>query len=188
MMPLGSPAPAFTLPDSEGQLVSLGQYDGSAAYLIFFICNHCPYVIHIRKDLARLAEEYRKRGVAVIGICSNDIERYPDDSPEKMKLQCREAGYTFPYLFDATQEVAKAYRAACTPDFYVFDRNLLLTYRGRFDDSRPGSGNPVTGSDLRVALDATLDGERVLDDVQKPSIGCSIKWRPGNEPDYSKAG
>lgn len=184
MLPLGTPAPEFALPDPGGQTVSLGQFDGASAYVVAFICNHCPYVLHIRKDFARLAEEYQQRGVALIAINSNDVEKYPDDSPEKMAAQVHEAGFTFPYLFDASQATAKAYRAACTPDFYVFDRDRYLRYRGQFDESRPGNGVSVTGSDLRAALDATLEGERILDDVQKPSIGCNIKWKPGNEPDY----
>lgn len=184
MLPLGTPAPEFTLPDTEGNLVSLGQFDGAQAYLIMFICNHCPYVIHLRKDIARLAKEYQERGVAVIAISSNDVENYPQDSPEKMKQEANDAGYTFPYLYDETQDVAKSYKAACTPDFYIFDQHRMLTYRGQFDDSRPGNQVSVSGSDLRAALDATLDGERIVDDVQKPSMGCNIKWKPGNAPEY----
>lgn len=184
MLPLGTLAPDFSLPDTEGNLVSLGQFDGAQAYLVMFICNHCPYVLHLRKDIARLALEYQEKGVAVIGISANDVANYPADSPELMKQEAVDAGYTFPYLYDATQEVAKAYKAACTPDFFVFDQHRLLAYRGQFDDSRPGNQVSVTGSDLRAALDATLDGERIVDDVQKPSVGCNIKWKPGNEPEY----
>ncbi len=184
MLPLGTLAPDFALPDTEGNVVSLGQFDGARAYLVMFICNHCPYVIHLRKDIARLASEYQEKGVAVIAISANDVDNYPADSPEKMKLEAADAGYTFPYLHDATQEVAKAYKAACTPDFFVFDQHRLLTYRGQFDDARPGNQVSVTGSDLRAALDSTLDGERIVDDVQKPSVGCNIKWKPGNEPEY----
>jgi len=184
MLPLGTRAPDFALPDPDGNTVSLGQFDGASAYVIAFICNHCPYVFHIRRDFARLAQEYQDRGVAVIAINSNDTEKYPDDSAPNMKSQAFEAGYSFPYLIDESQAVAKAYRAACTPDFYVFDEDRYLCYRGQFDESRPGNGVSVTGSDLRAALDATLEGERILDDVQKPSVGCNIKWKPGNEPDY----
>lgn len=184
MLPLGTAAPDFSLPDTEGQYISLGQFDGARAYLVIFMCNHCPYVIHLRKDIARLAGEYQEKGVAVIAINSNDVQNYPADSPQRMKIEAADAGYTFPYLWDATQEVAKRYKAACTPDFFVFDHHRLLAYRGQFDDSRPGNQVPVTGSDIRAALDATLDGERIVDDVQKPSIGCNIKWKPGNEPEY----
>jgi len=185
LLPLGTPAPEFRLPDTNGRWVSLADFPGAAAYLVMFLCNHCPYVKHIRSALAEFAREYQKRGVAIVGINSNDIERYPEDSPERMKEEVRTAGYTFPYLFDETQEVAKAYRAACTPDFFLFDRNRKLVYRGQFDDSRPGNGVPVTGRDLRAALDAVLEGRPVPTD-QKPSMGCNIKWKPGNEPDYYK--
>lgn len=188
MLPLGTPAPDFTLPDPRGGIFSLSQYDGSPAFLIMFICNHCPYVLHLRRDIARLGSEYQERGVAVFAINSNDVEKYPADSPEKMKLEAQDAGYTFPYLYDETQSIAKAYRAACTPDFFVFDKHRLLAYRGQFDEARPGNQVTVTGSDLRAALDSVLDGERIIDDVQKPSIGCNIKWKPGNEPDYFAAG
>ncbi|GIX49885.1 thioredoxin family protein [Limisphaera sp. 4302-co] len=185
MLPLGTVAPDFRLPDTEGRMVSLSDFAGAPAYLVMFICNHCPYVKHIRSSLAALCREYQAKGVAIVGINSNDVERYPDDSPERMKEEVRSAGYTFPYLFDATQEVAKAYRAACTPDFFLFDRDRKLVYRGQYDDSRPGNGIPVTGRDLRAALDAVLAGRPVPAD-QKPSVGCNIKWKPGNEPDYFK--
>lgn len=185
MLPLGTVAPDFLLPDTEGRMVSLSDFAGAPAYLVMFICNHCPYVKHIRSSLAALCREYQAKGVAIVGINSNDVERYPDDSPERMKEEVRSAGYTFPYLFDATQEVAKAYRAACTPDFFLFDRDRKLVYRGQYDDSRPGNGIPVTGRDLRAALDAVLAGRPVPAD-QKPSVGCNIKWKPGNEPDYFK--
>jgi thiol-disulfide isomerase/thioredoxin len=151
--------------------------------LVLFICNHCPYVKLIRDELARLGREYQTRGVALVAINSNDVANYPDDSPAKMAEEARLAGYTFPYLFDETQAVAKAYRASCTPDFYLFDRERRLVYRGQFDDSRPGNGVAVTGRDLRAALDALLSGKPVLSD-QKPSLGCNIKWKPGNEPEY----
>jgi thiol-disulfide isomerase/thioredoxin len=147
------------------------------------MCNHCPYVKHIRDDLAKLARDYRQHGVAVVGINSNDVGNYPADSPARMMEEATAAGYVFPYLYDETQAVAKAYRAACTPDFYLFDKERRLVYRGQFDDSRPGNGVPVTGKDVRAALDAVLAGKPVSL-TQRPSIGCNIKWKPGNEPDY----
>ncbi len=183
MLELGTPAPPFALPDTDGRTVSLDDAKGARALLVMFICNHCPYVKHLRPALAALAEEYAPRGVAIVGINSNDAERFPNDSPEAMKLEKAAAGYTFPYLYDATQEVAKAYRAACTPDLFLFDADHRLVYRGRFDESRPNSGLPVTGRDLRAALDAVLEGRPVAAE-QVPSMGCSIKWRPGNEPAY----
>ncbi len=183
MLPLGTPAPGFSLPDTEGRLVSLDHFQESPAYLVAFICNHCPFVKHIRKGLAELGREYRERGVVIVGINSNDISKYPDDGPEKMAEEVKTAGYTFPYLFDETQQVARRYRAACTPDFFLFDAERRLVYRGQMDDSRPGNGISVTGSDLRAALDAVLERHPVSAE-QKPSIGCNIKWKPGNEPDY----
>jgi peroxiredoxin len=185
MLPLGTKAPDFKLPDTSGKLVSLSQFSGASALLVAFICNHCPYVKHIRSGLAQLARDYLPRKVAVVGINSNDVANYPDDSPSRMAEEVKTAGYLFPYLFDGTQEVAKAYRAACTPDIYVFDQNQRLVYRGQFDDSRPGNGLPITGKDLRKALDAVLAGKPIPSD-QKPSIGCNIKWKPGNEPGYFK--
>ncbi|HEX8692378.1 MAG TPA: thioredoxin family protein [Longimicrobium sp.] len=183
MLELGTPAPWFALPDTDGKTVTLDDAKGATALLVMFICNHCPYVKHLRPALARLAEEYAPRGVAVVAVSSNDAERYPADSPEAMRREKEEAGYPFPYLYDETQEVAKAYRAACTPDFFLFDAGHRLVYRGQFDDSRPSNGVPVTGRDLRAALDAVLEGRPVSAD-QKPSLGCSIKWRPGAAPDY----
>ncbi|MEE9219884.1 MAG: thioredoxin family protein [Acidobacteriota bacterium] len=183
MLPLGTPAPGFSLPDTEGRLVSLDHFQESPAYLVAFICNHCPFVKHIRKGLTELGREYQERGVVIVGINSNDISKYPDDSPEKMAEEVKTAGYTFPYLFDETQQVARRYRAACTPDFFLFDAERRLVYRGQMDDSRPGNGISVTGSDLRAALDAVLERHPVSAE-QKPSIGCNIKWKPGNEPDY----
>jgi peroxiredoxin len=176
MLPLGTAAPHFRLPDTDGTMVSLDDARGAPALLVMFICNHCPYVKHLRPALARLAREYAPRGVAVVAINANDAERYPDDSPEAMRREKEAHEYTFPYLYDATQEVARAYEAACTPDFFLFDRDFRLVYRGQFDASRPGSDVPVTGRDLRGALDAVLAGETVPAD-QTPSIGCSIKWR-----------
>ena len=184
MLPLGTKAPDFSLPNVDGKTASLADFAGAKAYLIVFMCNHCPYVIHVAPELARLASEYQKKGVAVIGINSNDVTTHPADSPEQMVHEVETRGYTFPYLFDETQDVAKAYHAACTPDFYVFDKDQRLAYRGQLDASRPDSGQPLTGVDLRAALDAVLAGQPAPAD-QKPSIGCNIKWRAGGEPDYS---
>jgi peroxiredoxin len=184
MLPLGTQAPHFALQDVvTGRTVSLDDFAGAKALLVMFICNHCPYVKHVADHLARLTAEYLDRGVAVVGINSNDVVNYPDDAPDKMVEEARRRGYRFPYLYDATQEVARAYRAACTPDFYVFDAQRRLVYRGQMDDSRPGNNVPVTGNDLRRALDAVLAGQDVPQE-QKPSMGCNIKWKPGNEPDY----
>jgi peroxiredoxin len=186
MLPLGTKAPDFKLADVVGgKAASLADFRDSPALLVVFMCNHCPYVKHVAAELATLARDYQAKGVAVVGINANDAAKYPDDSPEKMKQEAKSRGYTFPYLYDETQEVAKAYRAACTPDFYVFDKERKLAYRGQMDSSRPDSGVPITGQDLRAALDAVLAGKSVPQD-QKPSIGCNIKWKPGNEPDYFK--
>jgi peroxiredoxin len=183
MLPLGTKLPRFTLPSPTGKKVSSEDFKDAPALLVAFICNHCPYVKHIRSRFAELAKEYQNRGVGIVGINSNDFQSYPDDRPEKMAEEVRQVGYGFPYVYDETQEVAKAYRAACTPDFYLFDRNHNLVYRGQFDDSRPGNNRPVTGADLRAALDAVLAGKPVPSN-QKPSIGCNIKWKQGNAPDY----
>jgi peroxiredoxin len=183
MLPLGTKAPEFRLPDTNGKLVSPADFKNARALLLVFMCNHCPYVKHIRGELAKLARDYLPRGVAMAGINSNDVANYPEDSPAQMAAEAKSAGYTFPYLFDTTQEVAKAYRAACTPDFYVFDSEQRLVYRGQLDDSRPGNNVPVTGKDVRAALEAVLAGKPVSAE-QKASIGCNIKWKPGNEPDY----
>lgn len=183
MLPLGTLAPDFSLPDSGGKTSALRDFADAPALLVIFMCNHCPYVKHIRTELARLSRAYQERGVAVVGINSNDVKKYPDDSPAKMAQEVELAGYTFPYLFDETQEVAKAYRAACTPDFYLFDGQRKLVYRGQMDDSRPGNNIPVTGKDLRAAMDALLAGQDAAVE-QKPSAGCNIKWKKGNEPDY----
>jgi len=179
MLPLGTLAPDFRLPDPSGKLVSSADFSGAKALLVVFMCNHCPYVKHVQSKFTELAKQYQARGVAVVGINSNDVENYPDDSPEKMAEEIRNAGYTFPYLYDETQAVAKAYRAACTPDFFVFDKDRRLAYRGQFDDSRPKNGLPVTGADLSAALDTLLAGNPVPDS-QKPSVGCGIKWKPQN--------
>jgi peroxiredoxin len=183
MLPLRTQAPDFSLPDPSGKTHGLSDFADAPALLVIFMCNHCPYVKHIRAELARLVREYQERGVAVVGINSNDVKNYPDDSPTKMAQEIELVGYTFPYLFDETQEVAKAYRAACTPDFYLFDAQRKLVYRGQMDDSRPGNNIPVTGSDLRAAMDALLAGQGAPVE-QKPSAGCNIKWKKGNEPDY----
>jgi thiol-disulfide isomerase/thioredoxin len=182
MLPLGTQAPVFTLPDPDGSLYSLR--DDAPATLVMFLSNHCPFVIHIREELARVGTEYDARGVAIYAINSNDVNTYPADHPLRMKEKAVAWGYTFPYLFDESQEAAKAYRAACTPDFFVFDAEQKLAYRGQLDDSRPSNSLPIDGHDLRAALDAVLASATPAAE-QKPSIGCSIKWIAGNEPEYS---
>jgi peroxiredoxin len=181
MLELGTAAPPFSLPDADGRIIRSDDYAGTAALLVMFICNHCPFVKHVREELARIGREYAPRGVGIVAISSNDVAAYPDDSPERMREEKERVGYPFPYLFDETQEVAAAYHAACTPDFFLFDAARKLVYRGQLDDSRPGNGVPVTGGDLRGALDAVLVGSPVPE-LQKPSLGCNIKWKPGNEP------
>jgi peroxiredoxin len=183
MLPLGTDAPDFSLVNVNGRTVSLSDFDGAPALLVIFMCNHCPFVKNLADPLAQFTAEYMSKGVAVVGISSNDASSYPADSPEQMVREAEERGYHFPYLYDETQEVAKDYQAACTPDFFLFDRDRKLVYRGQFDDSRPDSGIPVTGKDLRAALDAVLAGKKPSQD-QRPSIGCNIKWIAGNEPDY----
>jgi peroxiredoxin len=185
MLPLGTPAPDFRLPDFSGKSFSLRDFKEAPALLVMFICNHCPYVQHVRPTLAKLTNEYKKKGVASVAINSNDVARYPADSPAMMQEEAKSAGYTFPYLMDESQSVAKAYRAACTPEFYLLDRDRKLYYRGRLDGSTPGSNVPTTGEDLRRALDALLAGKPAPKE-QLPSMGCNIKWKPGNEPDYFK--
>jgi peroxiredoxin len=183
MLELGTEAPGFKLPDTSGKSVSLSDLGTENGLLVMFICNHCPFVKHVRQGLAEFAREYTDRGLAIVAINSNDVGESPDDSPEKMRQEREQFGYVFPYLFDETQEVAKAYRAACTPDFFLFDGNGRLVYRGQFDGSRPGNDVPVTGGDLRRAADAVLAGEPVSGD-QTPSLGCNIKWSEGNAPEY----
>ncbi len=184
MLPWGTSAADFRLPDAvSGRTVALADFAKSPVLVVMFICNHCPYVKHIRTGLAEFGRDYQRKGVAVVAINANDPAAYPEDAPGRMKAEARSAGYSFPYLYDETQVVAKGYRAACTPDLYVFDRDRKLVYRGQFDDSRPGNGRPVTGADLRAAVDALLAGRMPAAD-QKPSIGCNIKWRPGNAPEY----
>jgi peroxiredoxin len=184
MLPLGTSAPDFRLPDTDGKTVSLADFKGAPALLIVFLCNHCPYVKHVRFEFAQLVKEYQAKQVAVVGISSNNATAYPDDGPAMMVEEKAQVGYTFPYLYDETQKVAFAYQAACTPDFYVFDKNQKLVYRGQMDSSRPGNPVPVTGNDLRAALDAVLSGKPVSAE-QRPSLGCNIKWKPGNEPRYA---
>jgi len=183
MLPLGTAAPDFNLPDPSGKHVALADFKDKAALVVIFMCNHCPYVVHIRAGLAQLARDYASKNVGLVGINANDVKNYPADSPAKMKAEVETAGYIFPYLYDETQAVAKSYRAACTPDIFLFDRGRRLVYRGQFDASRPGNGIPVTGKDLRAALDAVLAG-RTTSEFQVASMGCNIKWKPGNEPDY----
>jgi len=183
MLPLGTSAPDFSLPDTEGHTVSLKDFADQRALLVIFMCNHCPYVKHVAEELKRLAEDYLQQGVAIVGISSNDAEKYPDDSPEAMAREKAQRGYPFPYLYDADQSVAQAYKAACTPDFFLFDGEMKLVYRGQLDSSRPNSGIPVTGEDLRAAIDAVLAGQTPSEN-QTPSLGCNIKWKEGNEPQY----
>lgn len=183
MLPLGTKAPEFSLVNVDGRTVSLADFKGAPGLLVIFMCNHCPFVKHLASSLAEFAREYMQKKVAIVGINSNDVASYPADSPEQMVREAEEQGYTFPYLYDETQEVAEAYRAACTPDFFLFDRDQRLVYRGQFDSSRPDNGVPITGADLRAAVDDVLAGKKPSD-KQMPSIGCNIKWKSGNEPDY----
>jgi len=183
MISLGTEAPNFSLTNVDGRTVSLAGFEDAPALLVMFICNHCPFVKHIAEQLALLGAEYQAKGAAVVAISSNEVSTHPEDSPEQMVHEVENRGYTFPYLYDEDQEVAKAYQAACTPDFYVFDKDQKLAYRGQLDSSRPDSGIPVTGEDLRAALDAVLSGQPASND-QKPSIGCNIKWKTGQEPEY----
>lgn len=183
MLELETPAPDFKLPDTDGDIVSLSDFKGKKGLLVMFISNHCPYVKLIKEELSRFAKEYQSKGLGIVAIASNDVENYPDDSPEKMAEDVKKFGYTFPYLYDETQEVAKAYRAACTPDLFLFDGDMKLAYRGQFDDSRPNNGKTVTGKDLCEAADRVLAGEAVPKE-QIPSIGCNIKWKSGNQPEY----
>lgn len=177
MLPIGTIAPDFNLPDTvSGKNVALADIQSNKATVVMFLCNHCPYVLHVNEEIVRIVKDYESKGVSFVGISSNDVENYPQDGPDKMKIHATEVGYTFPYLYDETQEVAKAYDAACTPDFYVFDAELKLAYRGRLDDSRPKNDNPLTGKDLRAAIDKVLAGEAVPE-PQYPSGGCNIKWK-----------
>lgn len=187
MLEIGTKAPAFTLPDTTGKNISLDELTPQAGLLVVFMCNHCPYVKHVGPELAAIGREYASKGISMVAINANDAATHPDDSYEKMQAEVKKQGYTFPYLYDASQEVAKVYQAACTPDFFLFDSQKRLVYRGQLDDSRPGNNIPVTGKDLRSALDALIKGNPVAEE-QKPSMGCNIKWKPGNEPRYFSAG
>lgn len=184
MLKLGTKAPDFTLPDVVNKkTVSITDFANSKSLLVIFMCNHCPYVKNLKEALVNFAKEYDEEDLGTVAISSNDAEKYPDDSPEKMAEDANKYGYPFPYLYDETQEIAKAYRAACTPDFFLFNEDRELVYRGQFDDSRPGNGKPVTGKDLRKAVDMLLEGGAIVEE-QRPGIGCNIKWKPGNQPDY----
>ncbi len=182
MLPLGTSAPKFSLPNIDGKTISLDDFR-SKPLVVMFICNHCPYVKHVAPELVRIVTDYSGRGIAFVGISSNDVTSHPEDSPEKMREEAKVQGYQFPYLYDESQEIAKTYQAACTPDFFVFDKDHRLVYRGQMDDSRPKSDKPLTGSDLRAAIDAELSGSKP-NELQKPSIGCNIKWKQGDEPQY----
>lgn len=175
MVALGTRAPDFALPDTEGRTVRLADFDGRPL-LVAFLCNHCPYVKHIANDLAQVTAKYMQKGVAVVGISSNDVENYPEDSPANMRIERRNRGYAFPYLYDESQDVARAYAATCTPDFFLYDKDRMLVYRGQFDDARPGNGKPITGIDLTLAVEALLAGKGPVS-VQKPSMGCNVKWK-----------
>lgn len=181
MLPLGVTAPDFQLPDTNGEIISLADVRDKSGLLVLFICNHCPYVKHVRGELARIGRDYKTKPVGIVALNANDANNYPEDGPEKMKQEVHAADYQFPYLFDESQEIARAYRAACTPDIFLFDKDLKLVYRGQLDGSRPGNNVPVTGKDLRAALEALLAGKPVSE-KQTPSMGCNIKWKPGHEP------
>lgn len=183
MVELGTPVPDFTLPEVGSGEISLNDFSDKPALLVMFISRHCPYVQHVQKELARLGRDYAETGLGIVAVSSNDADEYPDDSPQNLDRMRREIGFTFPVCFDATQEVAKSFRASCTPDFFLFDRKRVLVYRGQLDGSRPGNRIPVTGRDLRAAIDAVLAGESVSGE-QQASIGCNIKWKRGNEPAY----
>jgi peroxiredoxin len=190
MLPLGSRAPDFALPDysgnsAPGTIIDLDSFQGAKVLVVAFICNHCPFVKHIMDELARLGRDCTRKGLAFVAIMPNDVDTHPADAPDRMTEVARAQGFEFPYLYDADQSVAKAFQAACTPDFFVFDANFNLAYRGQLDDSRPGTDEPVTGRDLRLAIEAVMTGQS-METPQKPSIGCSIKWKPGNEPEYAR--
>jgi peroxiredoxin len=187
MLELGTTAPDFSLPDVvSGKVASLASFQEKKALLVMFICHHCPFVRHVKSELAQLGRDYAEKGVGIVGISSNDPRVSADDSPEGLRRMAAEWGFNFPVCYDETQAVAKSYAAACTPDFYLFNQHRKLVYRGQLDDSRPSNGKPVTGADLRAAIDAVLAG-RPLSQEQRPSLGCNIKWRPGNEPEYYRA-
>lgn len=184
MLPLGTQAPNFQLPDVvSGKTISLDTFAGKQGLLVMFICRHCPFVKHVQAQLAQIGKDYADSNLSIVAISANDAANYPDDAPDKLKYMATELGFTFPFCYDESQETAKAYTAACTPDFFLFDRDRKLVYRGQLDDSRPSNTQPVTGKDLRAAIDAVLAHSTVSPD-QKPSIGCNIKWKPGNQPAY----
>jgi len=184
MLALGTQAPEFDLPDVvSGQRVTLKTFAGKKALLVMFICQHCPYVQHVKQELARLGGDYAKNDIGIVAISANDAEKYPDDAPSSLKAMAQTLGWTFPFCYDESQETAKAYTAACTPDFFLFDGQRTLAYRGQLDDSRPDNGKPVTGKDLRAAIEAVLAG-RPVSAEQRPSVGCNIKWKPENAPSY----
>ena len=185
MLPLGTTLPFFSLPDViSGEMISPNAFAGAKGVLVMFICKHCPYVVHVKDELVRLGHDYHEVGLELVAISSNDVERYPDDAPEHLKSMAKHLGLEFPLCYDESQEIAKAFTAACTPDFFLFDQNQKLVYRGQLDDSRPGNGKPVTGKDLRTAIDAVLKKQEISG-KQRPSAGCNIKWKPGNEPEYA---
>lgn len=187
MVQLGTKAPDFSLPDiASGRTVSLSTFQGKKGLLMMFICRHCPYVQHIKEELARIGQDYAAKDLGMVAISSNDASNYPDDAPPRLKEMVEELGFNFPFCYDESQAVAKAYRAACTPDFFLFDRDRKLVYRGQLDEGRPGNGKPVNGRDLRAALDALLQGQPVNPN-QRPSAGCNIKWKRGNEPVYARS-
>jgi peroxiredoxin len=186
MLPLGTKAPDFHLPDVvSGKTISLATFADKKALLVMFICRHCPYVQHVQRELARIGKDYQDKSVGIVAISANDAANYAEDAPDRLKAMARELGFTFPYCYDESQKTAQAYTAACTPDFFLFDGDRSLVYRGQLDDSRPGNATPVTGKDLRAAIDAVL-ADKAVDANQKASIGCNIKWKSGNEPDYFK--
>lgn len=184
MHALGTLAPNFNLQDViSGNMVSLDNFKNKKALMVMFICRHCPYVQHVKEEIAKIGQDYKEKDIGIIAISANDVNSYPEDSPQSLKEMARELNFSFPYLYDKSQEIAKAYTAACTPDFFLFDKERKLAYRGQLDDSRPGNNLPITGKDLREAIDAVLE-DKPVDFNQKPSIGCNIKWKPGNEPSY----
>ena len=186
MLALGTLAPGFDLPDAvSGKRISLDTFKGNRGLLVMFLSRHCPYVQHVKEELTRIGKDYEPRGVGIVGISANDVVNYPDDAPAKLKEMAVESGFNFPFCYDESQETAKAFSAACTPDFFLFDSRRELVYRGQLDDSRPSNGKPITGRDLRHALEAVVTGRAIGQD-QKPSLGCNIKWRHGNEPDYAR--
>jgi len=186
MVPLGTKAPDFSLPDvTSGRMISLATFQGKKALLVMFLCRHCPYVQHIKEELARLGRDYGRKEAGIVAISSNDAQNYPDDAPPKLKEMAKELGFSFPFCYDESQRTAQVYSAACTPDFFLFDRDRKLVYRGQLDEARPGNGKPVNGRDLRAALDALLQDEPVTPN-QRPSAGCNIKWKRGNEPAYAR--